>query len=143
MSALRKAQYEYDNRLPPPVSEDDLAEVEWIDANADRLLAGYRVDWGYRPGDKGEVTQAHFAKAVQDHVNQRQIDGLDEKDALGQLVIAASGFASAGSLLDLAIYLVGGKQALKEIAVELLKPHAEQAVAAQQEQDRLERECGF
>lgn len=143
MSALRKTQFLHDELLPPPVSEDDLAEVEWIDANAERLMMGYRVEWGFSKSDKGEVTQAMFAKAVQDHVNQRQIDGADKIDALGQLVIHAMGFGSAGLMLDLAIYLLGSKTALKQIAVDLLKPHAAIAVQLQEEQDELERRVGF
>lgn len=143
MSALRKAQFEHDEQLPPPVSDDDLAEVEWLEANAERLILGYRIDWGFSRADKGEVTQAMFAKAVQDHVNQRQIDGKDQTDALGQLVIHAMGFGSAGLMLDLATYLLGAKSALKHIAVELLKPHAALAVQLQEEQDDLERRAGF
>ena len=143
MSALRKAQLEYDNRMPPPVSEDDLAESEWLEANAERLLMGYRISWGYQPAERGEVTQADFARAVQDHLNQRQIDGEDQQDAFGQLVIGAMGFRSSGLLMDLAVYLLGKKSALKDIALELLRPHAEAAVAFEQERARLERECGF
>ncbi|CAI8983820.1 hypothetical protein [Pseudomonas chlororaphis] len=143
MSALRKAQLEHDNRMPPPVSEEDLAETEWLEANAERLLMGYRISWGYCPSERGEVTQADFAKAVQDHLNQRQIDGEDEQDAFGQLVINAMGFRSSGLLMDLAVYLLGKKTALKDIALELLKPHAEKAVALDQEQARAEQECGF
>ena len=143
MSALRKAQLEYDNRMPPPVSDDDLAESEWLEANAERLLMGYRISWGYQPSERGEVTQADFARAVQDHLNQRQIDGEDQQDAFGQLVISAMGFRSSGLLMDLAVYLLGKKSALKDIALELLKPHAEAAVAFEQEQARLEQECGF
>ncbi len=143
MSALRKAQYEYDNRLPPPISEDDLAESEWLDANAERLLMGYGMFWGYRHSEHGEVTQADFAQAVQDHLNQRQIDGEDQKDAFGQLVINAMGYRSAGLLMDLAEYLLGKKSALKDIALELLRPHAEAALTFEQEQERLQQECGF
>ena len=143
MSTLRNPQFEYDELLPPPVSEDDLAEVEWIDANAERLMLGYRIEWGFRKSDKGEVTQAMLAKAVQDHVNQRQIDGADKIDALGQLVIHAMGLGSAGLMLDLAIYLLGSKTALKHLAVDLLKPHAAIAVHLQEEHDELERRVGF
>ena len=142
MSAQRKAQFEFDNRMPPPVSESP-AEAEWIDTNAERLMLGYRVEWGFSKSDKGEVTQAMFARAVQDHVNQRQVDGEDKIDALGQLVIHAMGFGSAGLMLDLAIYLLGSKTALKQLAIDLLKPHAAIAVQLQEEQDELERRVGF
>ncbi|MCE4058397.1 hypothetical protein [Pseudomonas sp. Au-Pse12] len=80
---------------------------------------------------------------MQDHLNQRQIDGEDQQDAFGQLVISAMGFRSSGLLMDLAVYLLGKKSALKEIALELLKPHVEAAAAFEQEQARLEQECGL
>jgi hypothetical protein len=142
MSALRKVQIHYDNLLPPPVGEDDLAEAEWLEANAENLMRGYVVSWGAR-ADRSEMTQAEFYKAVQDHVNQRQIDGEDKKDALGQLVIAALGYSTSSLMMDMAIYLLGSKTALKDIAFELLKPYAAKAVAFQEEQDRLEQRCGF
>jgi hypothetical protein len=142
MSALRKAQFEHDNLLPPPVYEDDLSEIQWLDANADNLMRGYVVSWGIR-ADRGEVTQADLYNAVQDHVNQRQIDGEDKKDALGQLVIAALGYSTSSLMMDMAIYLLGSRTALKDLALELLKPHVGKVVALQEEQGRLEQRCGF
>ncbi|MNJ56959.1 hypothetical protein D3C77_525280 [compost metagenome] len=142
MGALRAAQWQYDNQLPPAVSDDGAAEAEWIDKHAAELVLGYRVSWGFR-SDRGEVTQADLARAVQDHINQRQIDGLDVKDALGQLVMAGMGTGSAGVILGLCTYLLGGRDTLKEIAADLLRPHAAKAVAFEREQERLEQECGF
>lgn len=142
MSALRKAQFHHDELLPPPVSEEDLAEVEWLEANAEHLLRGFAVSWGYR-ADRGEVTQTELYKAVQDRVNQRQIDGEDKKDALGQLVIAALGYSTASLMMDMGVYLLGSRTALKDIALELLRPHAAKAVAIQEAQDELERRIGF
>lgn len=143
MSALRKAQFEHDELLPPPASEDDLAEVEWIEANAERLMLGYRIEWGYNKADRGEVTQADYYRALQDHANQRQIDGEDKIDAFGQLLALAGNFGSGGLMFDLSVYLLGSKTARKEIAVALIKPHAARAVRLQEEQDELERSVGF
>lgn len=95
MGALRAAQFEYDNRMPPAVIDDDADQVEWIEKHAAHLVLGYRVSWGYR-GERGEITQADLARAVQDHANQRQIDGLDKQDAFGKLVMAGLGTGSAG-----------------------------------------------
>lgn len=142
MGALRAAQFEYDNRLPPAVSDDEADQAEWIETNAARLVLGYRIIWGYR-GERGEVTQADMARAVQDHLNNRQIEGLDTKDAFGQLVMAGTGTGSAGFILGLCTYLLGGPNALTEIAADLLRPHAASAVAAEQERERDEQECGF
>nr|WP_314877288.1 hypothetical protein [uncultured Pseudomonas sp.] len=142
MGALRAAQFEYDNRMPPAVSDDDAAQAEWIETNAARLVLGYRIIWGYR-GERGEVTQVDMARAVQDHLNNRQIEGLDTKDAFGQLVMAGTGTGSAGFILGLCTYLLGGPNALTEIAADLLRPHAAKAVAAERERERDEQECGF
>lgn len=40
LSGLRKAQFEYGNQMPPPISEDDVAESEGLEAHAEHLLMG-------------------------------------------------------------------------------------------------------
>ncbi|PBJ91919.1 hypothetical protein CMV24_29870 [Pseudomonas plecoglossicida] len=142
MGALRAAQWQYDNQLPPAVSDDDAAQAEWVETHAAQMVLGYRVIWGYR-GERGEITQADFARAVQDHLNNRQIDGLDQKDAFGQLVMAGLGTGSKGFIMELCTYLMGGPKALKEIAADLLRPVAAKAVAAERERERDIQECGF
>lgn len=142
MGSLRAAQFEYDNRMPLAVSDDDADQVEWIEKHATQLVLGYRVSWGYR-GEHGEITQVDFARAVQDHLNQRQIDGLDQQDALGKLVMAGMGTGSAGFIMELCTYLLGGPKALKELATDLLRPFAAKAVAAEQDRERDIEECGF
>lgn len=142
MGALRAAQFEYDNRMPPAVIDDEVAQAEWIERCSAELVSGYRVSWGYR-GERGEFTQADFARAVQDHLNNRQIDGLDQQDAFGKLVMAGMGTGSAGFIMELCTYLLGGPKVLKEIAADLLRPVAAKAVAAEQEREREILECGF
>lgn len=143
MNTLRKAQFEFDNRMPPPVNDEDPEEAEWIETNAVHLMVGYRIEWGYNKADRGEVTQADYYRALQDHANQRQKDGEDKVDAFGQLLAIASNFGSGGQMYDLAVYLLGSKTIRKEIAVSLLKPHAARAIALQKDQDDLERMVGF
>lgn len=142
MGALRAAQFEYDNRMPPAVSDDEFAQAEWIERCSAELVSGYRVSWGYR-GERGEFTQADFARAVQDHLNNRQIDGLDQQDAFGKLVMAGLGTGSKGFIMELCTYLVGGPKALKEIAADLVRPVAAKAVAAERDRERDIQECGF
>jgi len=142
MGALRAAQFEYDNRMPPAVSDDEVAQAEWIERSSAELVSGYRVSWGYR-GERGEFTQADFARAVQDHLNNRQIDGLDQQDAFGKLVMAGLGTGSKGFIMDLCTYLVGGPKALKEIAADLVRPVAAKAVTAERERECDIQECGF
>lgn len=143
MNAQSKAQFEFDNRLPLPVNDENPAVAEWIETNAERLILGYRVEWGFHKADRGEVTQADYYRALQDHANQRQIDGEDQIDAFGQLLAAAGNFGSGGQMYDLSVYLLGSKTARKDIAVNLLRPHAARAVALQDEQDELERRVGW
>ncbi|MDF9619527.1 hypothetical protein P5705_17920 [Pseudomonas entomophila] len=142
MGALRAAQFEYDNRMPAAVIDDDADQLEWVEKHAAQLVLGYRISWGYR-GERGEITQADFAQAVQDHLNNRQIDGLDTRDAFGQLVMAGMGTGSAGFIMELCTYLLGGTKVLKEIAADLVRPVAAKAVAAEQQRDQEVQECGF
>lgn len=142
MGALRAAQFEYDNRMPPAVGDDDADQAEWIERHAAQLVLGYRISWGYR-GERGETTQADLARAVQDHLNNRQIDGLDQQDAFGKLVMAGMGTGSAGFIMELCTYLLGGPKVLKEIAADLLRPVAEKAIAAERDKERDIQECGF
>lgn len=143
MNAQSKAQFEFDNRMPSPVNDENPAESEWIETNAERLMLGYRVEWGYSKKDRGEVAQADYFRALQDHANQRQKDGEDQIDAFGELLALAGNFGSGGRMFDLSIYLLGSKTARKEIALELLRPYAKRAVAFQEEQDELERRVGW
>lgn len=142
MGALRAAQFEYDNRMPPAVSDDDAAEGEWIERSALAMTRGYSVRWGYR-GERGEVTQADLARAVQEHLTSRQIDGQDQKDAFAQLVMASLGTGSALLIMDMSAYLIGGYGVLKQIAADLLRPVAAKAVAAERDEQRDIEECGF
>lgn len=142
MGALRAAQFEYDNRMPPTVGDDDADQVAWIEKHAAQLVLGYRVTWGYR-GERGEITHCDLAKAVQDHANQRQIDGKDHADAFGHLLMAGLGTGDARLIKDLCAYLLGGHGAVKEIATDLLRPVAAKAVAAERDKERDIQECGF
>lgn len=143
MNAQSKAQAEFDSRLPPPVNDENPAEAEWIETNSERLILGYRVEWGYRKADRGEVTQADYWQALQDRANQRQKDGEDQIDAFGELLALAGNLGSGGRMFDLQVYLLGSKNARKEIAIKLLRRHAARAVALEVEQDKLEQEVGW
>ena len=143
MNALAAAQTEYDNRLPPPVSEIDLAESEWLEANVSRLMDGSDVEWGFRKADKGRVTADDFATAVQAYLVDRQIAGEDQRDAFARLVIANLTWGSRFDGRANAEYLMGSRKALKEIATGLLAQHAARAVELDQQWQRDAGECGF
>lgn len=141
-AALKLAQFEYDSRLPVEAVEDP-AIAEWIERNANRLMDGETVTWGYRKSDKGQVAADDFVMAVQEHLTSRQIDGEDKRDAFARLVIANSVWGHRFDGRDQAEYLMGSKSALKDISVSLLKDHAAKAVRLDTEYLRESEECGF
>lgn len=142
MNALAKAQFEYDNRLPVEPDENP-AITEWIEQNANRLMDGETVTWGYRKSDKGQIKSDEFYTALQEHLTSRQIDGEDQRDAFARLVVANLVWGHRMDGREQAQYLMGPKSALKDIAVSLLQPHAAKAVELDAEQMRLSGECGF
>ncbi|MFK3971072.1 hypothetical protein ACI2KS_10135 [Pseudomonas sp. NPDC087358] len=141
-AALQLAQFEYDNRLPVDLDENP-AITEWIEQNAQRLMDGETVTWGYKKSDKGQVTVDEFVTAVQEHLTSRQIDGQDNRDAFARLCIANLVWGHRFDGRDQAQYLMGSKSALKDIAVNLLLPHAARAVELNAEWQRQSEEVGF
>ncbi|MDM9552153.1 MULTISPECIES: hypothetical protein [Pseudomonas] len=65
MGALRAAQWQYDNQLPPPVSESaaEEAEARWFDDGIAELLARRNVVFQRNFHQRG-VTYERFAQAV-------------------------------------------------------------------------------
>jgi len=68
MGALRAAQFEYDNRMPPAVSEVADAESTWIDDGIAELMARRDVVFQRRMRPKQGVTYERFAQAVDEFV---------------------------------------------------------------------------
>ncbi|MDI2589991.1 hypothetical protein POF45_00905 [Pseudomonas sp. 681] len=135
MSALRKAQFEYDELLPPPVSERDPAETEWLEHSAEQLVCGSDVTWKRRSSPERKVTKAEYAAHLQLHLTERQIDGLDDRDSFANLVLAVV-VGSPAEALTHAKHLLGSNSPvtqLEAIAAIFLRPHAADAVAAEQE----------
>ncbi|MNG28986.1 hypothetical protein D3C84_1143400 [compost metagenome] len=83
-----------------------------------------------------KVTAAEYATHLQLHLNQRQIDGLDDRDSFARLVIS-SAVGSGSDCRTHAKHLLGSDrliERLEEIAADLLRPHAADAAAAQREE---------
>lgn len=141
MNATALAQSEFDNRLPPPVSETprDLALAEWLYNATEQLVRfGQDVKFQRRLRRPQAVTVAQLALAADELVNNRQASCEVGTPALGWLLIANNcGRADK----DAAAELLGrsdhpfGK--LGEIAEALLRPLADDALAAQAEDDEL------
>lgn len=140
MNAALIAQLNYENRLPPPVSESpqEDARAEWLYNAAEELLRGCGVSFQRRMHKPQGVTAAQFALAVDEHINNRLADSEVHTSALGWLVIAAergqTDQTSTAELLGRSDHPLGK---LGEIAESLLKPLADAALEAQAEDDAL------
>lgn len=140
MSALREAQFEHDEQLPPPVSEtsQQLARSEWLYNAAEELARGGSVVFKRHLHPQQGVTAYQFALAVDEYANNLLADCGVDAPALGYLLIAGM----AGSRVKSeALELLGqsdhplGK--LGDIAERLLLPLADDALIAQGEDNEL------
>lgn len=135
MGALRAAQFEYDNRMPPAVSEVADAESTWIDDGIAELMARRDVVFQRRMRPKQGVTYERFAQAVDEFVMGQL--GLPEVSCsvLGRLVLAArcKVTSDAAAAADEILSVANPEVQLEEIARQLLTPFAKEAVLAQAE----------
>ncbi|NNB67635.1 hypothetical protein [Pseudomonas fluorescens] len=135
MSAVLKlCQERFDAQLPPEISEAN-PEQEWLEHSAEQLVCGVDIKWKRRYGQPQAVTFDQFCTVLQGHLNQRQIDGLDERDSFARLFLSSilgSQADSRGHAAD----LIGKPrpiEAAEKFAMDLLKLYAADAVAAERE----------
>ncbi|MBK3510750.1 hypothetical protein [Pseudomonas sp. MF6747] len=134
-AALNICQELYDAQLPPEVSESDEV-TDWLEHSAERLVCGVDIKWKRRYGQPQVVTFDRFCTVLQGHLNQRQIDGLDQRDSFARLLLSAM-LGSQSDARSHAADLLGQQrpiEAVEKIAVALLRPYAEDAVAAEREE---------
>ena len=140
-AALKICQERYDAQLPPPVSESavEIALREWLYNATEQLVRfGQDVKVQRRLRRPQAVTVAQLALAADELANNRQASCEVGTPALGWLLIA-NNLGRADK--DAAAELLGrsdhpfGK--LGEIAEALLRPLADDALAAQAEDDEL------
>lgn len=134
-AALKICQERYDAQLPPEVSESDEV-TDWLEHSAERLVCGVDIKWKRRYGQPQVVTFDRFCTYLQGVLNQRQIDGLDERDSFARLFLSSilgSQADSRGHAADL-IGQTRPVEAAERIAMDLLKPYAAEAVAAEREE---------
>ena len=141
MNAALIAQLNYENRLPPPVSESprEIARSEWLYNATEQLVRfGSDVLFQRRMRPQQGVTMQDFALAVDEHVNRRLADCEIQSSALGWLLITAErgqvDKTSTAELLGQSDHPLGK---LGEIAEALLKPLANDALKAQAEDGEL------
>ncbi|MBM6442359.1 hypothetical protein JQF37_01785 [Pseudomonas sp. MIL9] len=140
MTPQALAQREFDNRLPPPVSETprETARAEWLYNAAEDLLRGCGVSFQRRMRKPQGVTADQFALAVDEFVNKRLADCEIDTSALGWLLISAergqTDKTATAELLGRSDHPLGK---LGEIAESLLAPLADDALQAQAEDSEL------
>lgn len=136
MEALRAAQFEYDNRMPPAVSDAADAESAWIDDGIAELMARRDVVFQRRMRPKQGVTFERFAQAV-DEFAMGQL-GLPDisNSVLGRLVLAAhcKVASDAKAAAEEIMSVANPETVLQEIARTLLIPFAAEGVLAQAEE---------
>lgn len=132
MGALRAAQFEYDNRMPPAVSDAADAESTWIDDGIAELMARRDVVFQRRMGPKQGVTFERFAQAVDEFVMGQL--GLSDisNSVLGRLVLAArcKVASDAAAAAEEIMSVANPESVLQEIARTLLTPFAAEGVLA-------------
>ncbi|TCT82914.1 hypothetical protein [Pseudomonas sp. LP_4_YM] len=134
MSALQAAQWQYDNQLPPSVSESS-PEERWIDDGIAELMARRDVVFQRNFRQRG-VTYERFAQAVDEFVmGQLGLNGISNS-VLGRLVLAArcKVTSDAAAAADEILSVANPGSALEEIARQLLAPFAKEGVLAQAEE---------
>ena len=134
MNSSARAQARWDNMQPDDDSGFEEAANRWIEDTAENLMRGCDLVIRRRGSAPIVVEYSAYLAAVQLHLNQRQIDGLDDEDMFAQLVIAAAQGASAKSLARGVLGPSDHPQGkLFDIAVELVTPHAEAGLEAEAE----------
>ncbi|MFJ1573032.1 hypothetical protein ACIOAU_15835 [Pseudomonas sp. NPDC088322] len=136
MGALRAAQFEYDNRLPPAVSDESEAERLWIDDGIAELMARRDVLFQRRLRQQQGVTFERFAQAVDEFaMGQLGLSGISNS-VMGRLVLAArcKVTSDAAAAADEILSVADPESALEEIARQLLTPFAKEGVLAQAEE---------
>lgn len=137
MGALRAAQFEYDNRQPPPVIDAADARLAWQEEAGERLARGCDIKVQRRLRAPRIVTFAEFKTHIQMLLLKRWEDGEDKGDWLAEIVIQA---AFGEPCKTTAANLLGDykpDQRLIDIAAEFLEPLADDALIAQQEDAEL------
>lgn len=134
-AALKICQKRFDAQLPPEISEAD-PEQEWLEHSAEQLVCGMDIKWKRRYGQPQVVTYDRYCTYLQGILNQRQIDGLDQRDSFARLFLSSilgSQADSRGHAAD----LIGQPrpiEAAEKVAMDLLRQYAADAVAAEREE---------
>lgn len=134
MNSFARAQARWDNMQPDDDSGHEEAAHRWIEDTAENLMRGCDLVIRRQYSAPIVVEYSAYLAAVQQHLNQRQIDDEDPEDSFAQLVIAAVG---GGPVKTFAAALLGEGETpmgkLFDIAKALVEPHAEAGLEAEAE----------
>ncbi|BCQ63149.1 hypothetical protein PBOI14_48990 [Pseudomonas sp. Boi14] len=140
MNTQASAQSELDNRLPSPVSESDreIARQNWLYDASEQLAKGGDVSFQRRSRSPQGITADQFALVIDEHVNGRLADCKVDTPSLGWLMIDAwNGCRRPTSVEELLGISTHPHGMLGEIAENLLKPLADDALIAIDEDNEL------
>lgn len=143
-AALKICQERYDAQLPPEISESNEV-TDWLEYSAERLVCGVDIKWKRRHGQPQVVTFDRFCTYLQGILNQRQIDGLDERDSFARLFLSAI-LGSQSEARSHAADLLGNERPVETVerfAMDLLRPYAADAVAAEREEAEDDVDAGL
>lgn len=135
---LEGAQRDYDNRLPPPVSEtpEEFARAEWIENGVEQLV-DFCSDVKFKR--LGHSQQGVTFKRFAEEVEQFAISSpCRNPSAIGEMIIGiiVGSSVARGGAFDL-MAVPDPKERLRVIARRLLSPLADDALIAQAEDAEL------
>lgn len=138
MSALRKAQWLYDNAEPEDNSVHQEAVNAWIEDKAEQLVGGADVLVRQRFGPPIGICQNQFVAKVADHLRELQESEKDDLNALALLLLQA---ATGGPVKNMIEEVLGSSDhsrgKLYEIAEDMLEQYAQAGVEADAEDAAL------
>ncbi|MBP6954491.1 MAG: hypothetical protein KBC45_08720 [Pseudomonas sp.] len=139
-TALKICQAMYDARLPPPVSESavEIARMEWL-YNATEQLVRFRMDVKFqrRMCQPQGVRVSQLALALDEHVSNRLANCEVTSPALGWLLVTTDDNPDKNAIAELLGPSDHPFGKIGEIAEALLRPLADDALAAQAEDEEL------
>lgn len=138
MSALRKAQWLYDNAEPEDNSAHQETIQAWIEDKAEQLIGGADVLVRQRFGPPVGIRQDQFVAKVAEHLRALQEAEQDDLNALALLLLQAE---TGGSVKNMVGEVVGqsdhSRGKLYEIAESILEHYAQAGVEADAEDAAL------
>ncbi|WP_373754544.1 hypothetical protein [Pseudomonas sp.] len=135
MGALRAAQWQFDEELPPSVSESpqDAEEQAWVSNGVAELIGRRDYIFPFKGRQIG-VTFERLALAVDEHA-MGELSGSSNNTVLGRLILSAV-LGGRGDAKSDAVEILAVPDPIRlfeQLAIDLLTPFAREGVLAQAE----------